>query len=69
MLAADAGFVLAAASAGDAGNEGGLGGDDQINAQVAFVESGGDDASTHRKIALTSFGISAIGTVMMWLWK
>ena len=68
MLAADAGFVLAAASAGDEGGEGGPGGDDQINAQVAFAE-GGDDANTHKTIALTSFGISAIGTVMMWLWK
>jgi hypothetical protein len=69
MLAADAGFVMAAASAGDESGDGGFGGDDQVNAQLAFAEGGGDDASTHRKIALTSFGISAIGTVMMWVWR
>ncbi len=69
MLAADAGFVLAAATAGDEGGEGRFGGDDQLNAQVSFAGEGDDDASTHKTIALTSFGISAIGTVMMWLWK
>jgi len=69
MLAADAGFVLAAATAGDEGGEGGFGGDDQLNAQISSGGEGGDDANTHKTIALTSFGISAIGTVMMWLWK
>ena len=50
MTAADAGFALAAASAGD---------DDE----------GGDDASTHKAIALTSIGISTVGTVLMWFFK
>lgn len=72
MLAADAGFALAAASAGDEGNEreggGQFGGDGQINA-ARLVEGGGDDASTHKAIALTSIGISTVGTVLMWFWK
>lgn len=69
MLAADAGFALAAASAGDENEGGSFGGDNQINASRAFAEGGSDDASTHKRIALTSIGISAIGTVMMWVWK
>ena len=72
MLAADAGFALAAASAGDEGREreggGGFGPDDQVNA-TRLVEGGGDDASTHKAIALTSIGISTVGTVLMWFWK
>jgi hypothetical protein len=52
MTAADAGFALAAASAGD---------DDE--------GEGGDDANTHRAIALTSIGISTVGTVLMWFFK
>lgn len=56
MLAADAGFALAAASAEDDGNEGGGSG-------------GGDGSSTHKTIALTSIGISAVGTALMWFWK
>jgi hypothetical protein len=70
MLAADAGIALAAATASDEGGEDRFGSDDnRIHSQVAFAEGGEDDAGTHKAIALTSFGISAIGTVMMWLWK
>ena len=57
MTAADAGFALAAASAGD-DNEGGEG-----------EREGGDDANTHKAIALTSIGISTVGTVLMWFFK
>ena len=32
-------------------------------------EGGGDDSNTHKTIALTSIGISTIGTAMMWFWK
>jgi len=56
MTAADAGFALAAASAGDDDDEGGRG-------------EGGDDANTHKAIALTSIGISTVGTVLMWFFK
>ena len=51
MTAADAGFALAAASAGDDEGE------------------GGDDAHTHKAIALTSIGISTVGPIMMWFFK
>ena len=30
---------------------------------------GGDDSNTHKTIALTSIGISTVGTAMMWFWK
>jgi hypothetical protein len=49
MTAADAGFALAGASAGD--------------------DNEGDDANTHKAIALTSIGISTVGTALMWFWK
>ena len=32
-------------------------------------EGGGDDSNTHKTIALTSIGISTLGTAMMWFWK
>ena len=57
MTAADAGFALAAASAGD-DNEGG-----------EREREGSDDANTHKAIALTSIGISTVGTVLMWFFK
>jgi hypothetical protein len=50
MLAADAGFLLTAASAED-------------------PDESGSGAEHHRNIALASMGVSAVGTVMMWLWK
>jgi hypothetical protein len=55
MLSADAGFALAAASANgeDDGREGGDGGDN----------------NTHKTIALTSIGISTVGTALMWFFK
>ncbi len=56
MTAADAGFALAAASAGD-DDEGGERGES------------GDDANTHKAIALTSIGISTVGTILMWFFK
>lgn len=71
MLAADAGFALAGATAGDEGNEnegGGQFGDNQVNA-ARLVEGGGGDSSTHKAIALTSIGISTAGTLLMWFWK
>ena len=70
MIAADAGFALAAASAEDDESEGGgdFGGGDQVSA-VRMVERGEDDASTHKAIALTSIGISTVGTVLMWFFK
>ena len=59
MLASDAGFALAAGAAeGDDDGEGEGG-----------RERGSDDNNTHKTIALTSIGISTVGTVMMWLWK
>jgi hypothetical protein len=50
MLAADAGFLLTAASAED-------------------PDDSRSGAERHRNIALGSMGVSAVGTVMMWLWK
>lgn len=32
-------------------------------------DDGGDDSSTHKTIALTSIGISTVGTALMWFWK
>lgn len=59
MLASDAGFALAAASAE---------GEDEGEGERERG-GGGDDNNTHKTIALTSIGISTVGTVMMWLWK
>ena len=50
MLAADAGFLLTAASAED-------------------EDDSPSGAQHHRNLALGSMGLSAVGTVMMWLWK
>lgn len=68
MLAADAGFALAAASAEDDGNEGG-GSDDLRQVRATRLLEGGEGASTHKAIAITSFGISTAGTLLMWFWK
>jgi hypothetical protein len=57
MLGADAGFALAAASAEDDYGEG------------ERERGGGDDSNTHKTIALTSIGISTVGTALMWFWK
>jgi hypothetical protein len=57
MLTADAGFALAAASA--EGEDDGEGGE----------RGGSDDNSTHKAIALTSIGISTVGTALMWFFK
>lgn len=54
MLGADAGFALAAASA--EGEDDGERGDSEGN-------------STHKAIALTSIGISTVGTALMWFFK
>ncbi|HXV17627.1 MAG TPA: hypothetical protein VD758_12650, partial [Gemmatimonadaceae bacterium] len=71
MLAADAGFALAGATAGDEGREGNdsgqFGGDNQVSAVRQF--EGGGDSNTHKTIALTSIGISTVGTALMWFWK
>lgn len=71
MLAADAGFALAGATAGDEGREGNdsgqFGGDNQVGAVRQF--EGGSDSNTHKTIALTSIGISTVGTALMWFWK
>ena len=55
MLGADAGFALAAGAAEgeDDGRERGDGGDN----------------NTHKTIALTSIGISTVGTALMWFFK
>lgn len=72
MLAADAGFALAAASAEDEDGEESehdrFGGSNQVRT-ARLYEAGGEDSNTHRAIALTSFGISTAGTVLMWFWK
>jgi hypothetical protein len=54
MLGADAGFALAAASAE---------GEDDGERRES------DDNSTHKTIALTSIGISTVGTALMWFFK
>lgn len=54
LIASDAGIALAAASAGDAGDDG-------------RVDPSG--ARRHRNIAVGAMGIGAVGTAMMWLWK
>jgi len=33
------------------------------------VDGGEDDNSTHKRIAIASFGISTAGTVLMWFFK
>jgi hypothetical protein len=38
-------------------------------AAAAAGDDGGEDASTHKTIALTSIGISTVGTALMWFWK
>jgi hypothetical protein len=69
MAAADAGFALAAASAeDDEGNEREGASLDQVRASRS-VEGGEDDNSTHKRIAIASFGISTVGTVLMWFFK
>jgi len=69
MAAADAGFALAAASAeDDEGNEREGASFDQVRASRS-VEGGEDDNSTHKRIAIASFGISTVGTVLMWFFK
>lgn len=69
MAAADAGFALAAASAeDDEGDEHEGAIPDQLRASRS-VEGGEDDNSTHKRIAIASFGISTVGTVLMWFFK
>lgn len=51
MLGADAGFMLAAGSAEDAGEAGGA----------------GEGASQHRTIAISSMALATAATVMMWV--
>lgn len=66
MLAADAGFALAAASADDDGGE--FSGSDNLQAR-ATKTGRADDGGTHKQIALASIGISTVGTALMWFWK
>ena len=69
MAAADAGFALAAASAeDDEGDEHEGATLDRAGASRA-VEGGEDDNSTHKRIAIASFGVSTVGTVLMWFFK
>jgi hypothetical protein len=68
MAAADAGFALAAASAeDDEGNEREGAGFDQVRTSRSV--EGGEDNNTHKRIAIASFGISTVGTVLMWYFK
>jgi hypothetical protein len=54
MLAADGGFLVTAALAGE--SEG-------------YYGNYGNNAQNHKNAALVSIGIASASTIMMWLWK